>query len=1437
MTKAAPWSIKGVDFDVREAAKEAARRDGVSLGEWMNRAIADRAAEIGANVQEFDADERLEAVAAQLARLSQGSRADETPRRRRGEAGRRAEARPIEDDEKNWIEGARTSERASRRSAAPERRPGRAAAGELFMRRNPDEIRRARPARESADAEALLEQAVAAFEEQANRVESRAARAMANVAQLIEASEEDRADTLAQVDARLSEIEQRLNRGDKEAIKPLRGMIASVHDRLGEIETRLARKERPADDQSLRGALERLESRIEAMSRQSGESADESYLRRLDARFAAVLARFDQPAAQSAAPHGREAAPALKGGVAGAINQIAARQRDLDSGARTPRPQTAQLAALLDERFDALARKFDAAGQGATPAADHIDRLQNGIETLSGRIEAMRQDFAASGDDSRVALARFARDLAAHVDAALAAPQTAGADGLAAKLDGLDGLARDIALLSRGVAETAPRAAVTELENAVRALSDRIDNAREAMLHAAAMRPEPAADHIDRLQNGIETLSGRIEAMRQDFAASGDDSRAALERFARELGGRVDAALATPQSVGMDGVAAKLDGLDGLARDIALLSRGVAETAPRTAVTELENAVRALSDRVDDARDAMLHAAAARPEPAASAELDALGEKLAAMGRTLDDLAPRSQVASLEDAVRALTARVERSREDGMREAVLAPIETLADDVRRAVAEAGASANVEGVSRQLRDVENKLEQLRQAGGGDLADFLQIRHQTDQIRAMLAAAMDKIAPIERLERQVGALGERLEEVARENRDASAAQVALPWSEIEARLSELASRIDRAPATIDDSRFDDLARRLDDLHDTLAARIDDARGAARDDGPDQLEPLLRSVAEKLSAQPGPQLDPAALQSLDRRIAEISQRLEQGGSEVEVRLQRAIEDLTERLETLRDPGREDRNAREISDLRERTEASDRLAQQTLSAVHETLEKVVDRLAMLEEDVIESRGGAEFATCAPAPSTSARAAAKAAIDADGFLREPGAGHPRGPRADGSASLPRAAEMEDDEFDPGLHEPRLMIDPETQPTPANYIDIARRALAARIAAESAEKQEKDQNRRPAGPESDPGDNARAAFVRPLAVGEKGANRRLPAVLVTAASLLSLGAYEAYRLFDAPTPPMQAVLAPKADGARPASQPAASPVPSAPKASVAAPPPVAPAAPVAAPTAPVAAPTAPLKGASVLPGNIVAPKPMVGAGLPDPLATGSIAGAPNTITAIQAGAQALALKERAEKGDMVAQYDYASRLALGRGVEQDQAAAIRWFEKAAAKGMPQAEYRLGAAYEKGNGAPRDARKAADYYQKAANQGHVRAMHNLGVVLAAGVDGKPDYAAAAQWFRRAAEYGVLDSQFNLAILYARGLGVPLDLGQSYAWFAIAAQQGDASAAKKRDEVAERLNAATLQEAKKQVAAFRAKTPSPAVNDQPPSRPGAAAAAAL
>ncbi len=73
MNKAVSWSVQGVDFDAREAAQEAARRSGLSVGEWLNSVIAERAAERNVAPSELDTEARLEAVTARLQSLSNGS--------------------------------------------------------------------------------------------------------------------------------------------------------------------------------------------------------------------------------------------------------------------------------------------------------------------------------------------------------------------------------------------------------------------------------------------------------------------------------------------------------------------------------------------------------------------------------------------------------------------------------------------------------------------------------------------------------------------------------------------------------------------------------------------------------------------------------------------------------------------------------------------------------------------------------------------------------------------------------------------------------------------------------------------------------------------------------------------------------------------------------------------------------------------------------------------------------------------------------------------------------------------------------------------------------------------------------------------------------------------------------------------------------------------
>ena len=85
-----PWSVKGIEPDAREAAKLAARRSGMTLGEWLNSTIMEQAdgtdtppppvlsrtrTAIDAAPAFERAANRLEDIAEKLARISIGESA------------------------------------------------------------------------------------------------------------------------------------------------------------------------------------------------------------------------------------------------------------------------------------------------------------------------------------------------------------------------------------------------------------------------------------------------------------------------------------------------------------------------------------------------------------------------------------------------------------------------------------------------------------------------------------------------------------------------------------------------------------------------------------------------------------------------------------------------------------------------------------------------------------------------------------------------------------------------------------------------------------------------------------------------------------------------------------------------------------------------------------------------------------------------------------------------------------------------------------------------------------------------------------------------------------------------------------------------------------------------------------------------------------------
>lgn len=76
MNTTVPWSIRDVSDDTREAAQEAARRSGQSLGDWLDGVIAEQAAKRKDPRNDHRAE--MEAIAAQLARFSTGPTPDDT---------------------------------------------------------------------------------------------------------------------------------------------------------------------------------------------------------------------------------------------------------------------------------------------------------------------------------------------------------------------------------------------------------------------------------------------------------------------------------------------------------------------------------------------------------------------------------------------------------------------------------------------------------------------------------------------------------------------------------------------------------------------------------------------------------------------------------------------------------------------------------------------------------------------------------------------------------------------------------------------------------------------------------------------------------------------------------------------------------------------------------------------------------------------------------------------------------------------------------------------------------------------------------------------------------------------------------------------------------------------------------------------------------------
>jgi localization factor PodJL len=947
--------------------------------------------------------------------------------------------------------------------------------------------------------------------------------------------------------------------------------------------------------------------------------------------------------------------------------------------------------------------------------------------------------------------------------------------------------------------------------------------------------------------------------------------------------------------------------MNGLRADLAQLRSEIAglSAAPETA--RLEQSIRDLAQRLDERNGAMPLDELTRPIARIESELARLqaanpGERFSRIEHEMQQLGQRIEMlassASTEPRVLAAAVHELSSLRDVLAHNAATPrleqlsdqIKTLSQDMSRVREHLAESQPASEVERAIAEMQAALvRETRDANGIGHGLLQRIMHQLDTVSsAMSTLPQGGMGDADR--QQLSLLSGKLDQLAQRTRPESDDLAALIESlaiklddmagrqphELIARVERLSQQIDqlstRGPAAIE-RQIDMLAARIETLANSAAPA---SAALAADLTP--IEDMITALARKLDDVARPEAGSSSLHALERQIEALTARLDvrPAASAASVGLENTLQDLMRSLGGLREEttsavdraaraavadamstvpkvtaGNEELSLirRDLAGLRDVHVSIDHRTHSAIGAVNDTLEKIVQRLAQLEEDVTRERvaeTAAEVRETRAEPAAPREDAATRRRRAEALSKElavasvpadasPNAAHEpavnrtappaavqravRAPVLSAEPAIERAADLP---LEPGTGRPRPRGEVGGAGTSLNpnLIAAARRAAqAASAAVESngaeAQKQPKDKSSR---------------FALPISLKETLEKRRKPILLGLAAIVLAIGAGQiATTMLSDPEPPVpaqqprnQIIQGQATPGGQPAQTEAAAPAktesatPAKDQTSALTP---AAGGQQVAMTQPPADTTGSVRAAPV---EVAAlPPPDASAPTSAPLSA-----SPERVTNIGALTPAMGtpgLRRAALAGDTNAVYELASRASDGIGMARDQKLALRLFERAAAAGSAPAQFRLANMHEKGIGTGRDAKMAMAWYKRAADKGNAKAIHNLAVLIAEGADGRPDYATAATLFRQAAEFGVRDSQYNLAILLGRGLGVEQDLTQSYTWFAVAARQGDSDAGKKRDEVGAKLNAVDLAAGRTASLNWKPKTPDPVANE--------------
>ncbi|MCC8977038.1 hypothetical protein H8B01_42990, partial [Bradyrhizobium sp. Cham227] len=360
---------------------------------------------------------------------------------------------------------------------------------------------------------------------------------------------------------------------------------------------------------------------------------------------------------------------------------------------------------------------------------------------------------------------------------------------------------------------------------------------------------------------------------------------------------------------------------------------------------------------------------------------------------------------SLERQLLKITSQIEAlQRPDHIEQSIAAFRGELAE-IRQAITEAMPRRAIESIENEIRSLHHRIDELRQEGrNGQGQAIAGIERALSEIRE----ALRTLTPAEQLtgyDEAIRNLGAKLDMILRANDDPSTVhQLESAIAALRAIVSNVASndallqlsgdvhalaaKVDQLSQMSRAESHGDAFAGIEQRIAALASTLETRERPAGYDNTDAIEGALRSLSERIDRLQVGNDSSSAFTHLEQRVSYLLERLESADQRSGNlgRVEEALHDIMRHLEAqhahiasladaarnvntsspqpMMDSGIVDMVKRELSDIRFSQSETDRRTQDSLETVHNTLGHVVDRLAMIENDLRTVR------TAPPAPA-----------------------------------------------------------------------------------------------------------------------------------------------------------------------------------------------------------------------------------------------------------------------------------------------------------------------------------------------------------------------------------------------------------------------------------------------------------------------------------